>query len=74
MHRSEGANWEKSGTRENADKFVRYPSARCSLCNIAASLGSSVMSLKAFISPLKFPLAAVVWFFLLGDLNYKISI
>lgn len=75
MHRSEGANWKKSGTRENADRFVWYPPAKCSLCKVAASPGSAVvMSLKAFLSFLKFPLAAVVQFFLLGDLNYNISI
>lgn len=75
MHRSEGANWKKSGTHENADRFVRYPPAKCSLCKVAASPGSAVvMSLKAFLSFLKFPLAAVVQFFLLGDLNYNISI
>lgn len=27
MHRSEGANWKKSGTRKNADGFVRYSPA-----------------------------------------------
>lgn len=61
MHRSEGINWKKSGTHENADRFVGYPPARYSLCKFAASPGSAVvMSLKAFISSLKFPLAAVV--------------
>lgn len=61
LHRSEGINWKKSGTHENADRFVGYPPARYSVCKFAASPGSAdVMSLKAFISSLKFPLAAVV--------------
>lgn len=61
MHRSEGANWKKSGAQENADSLVKYSPARCSLCKAAYSPGSTVVtSLKAFISCLKFPLAAVV--------------
>jgi len=37
------------------------PPARRSLCKVAASPGSAaVMSLKALISSLKFPLAAVI--------------
>lgn len=61
MHGFEGANWKKSGTRENADSLVKYSPARCSLCKVAYSPGSTVVtSLKAFISCLKCPLAAVV--------------
>lgn len=61
MHRFEGANWKKSGTQENADSLVKYSCARCSLCKAAYSPGSTIVtSLKAFISGLKIPLAAVV--------------
>lgn len=61
MHRSEGANRKKSGAQENADSLVKYSPARCSLCKAAFSPGSTiVISLKDFISCLKFPLAAFV--------------
>lgn len=71
MHKTGGANWKKSETRENADKFVMYPPDGCSLCKVAASPGSAVeMSLSESFYFFSSFFSHKVEFFLLAGWSY----